>query len=117
MQVASVIPKNQGHKWYFDNWYTSVNLQVELEKIGIHSLGTVRGKRLRGVFCSEKELKAKGRCTFEEKTTVVDNIKLCATVWLDNCAVTQHLYLLIMYTKLSALTENINLLYKSERTT
>ena len=39
-------------------------------------------------ICSEKELKAKGRGTFEEKTTVVDNIKLCATVWLDNRAVT-----------------------------
>ena len=62
---------------------------MELEKIGIHSLGTVRRNRLRGcVFSSEKELKAKGRGTFEEKTTVVDNIKLRATVWLDNRAVT-----------------------------
>ena len=34
MQLASVIPKNQGHKLYFDSWFTSVNLQVELEKIG-----------------------------------------------------------------------------------
>ena len=42
MQFASVIPKNQGHKLYFDNWFTSVNLEVEREKIGIHSLGTVR---------------------------------------------------------------------------
>ena len=90
MQLASVIPKNQGHKLYFDdNWFTSVNLQVEIEKIGIHSLGTVCRNRLRGcVFSSEKELKAKGRGTFEEKTTVVDNIKLRATVWLDNRAVT-----------------------------
>ena len=46
MQVASVIPKNQGHKWYFDNWFTSVNLQVELEKIGIHRLGIVCGNLL-----------------------------------------------------------------------
>ena len=89
MQLASVIPKNQGHKLCFDNWFTSVNLQVEPEKIGIHSLGTVRRNRIRGcVFSSEKELKAKRRGTFEEKTTVVDNIKLRATVWLDNRAVT-----------------------------
>ena len=88
MQLASVIPKNQDHKLYCDNWFTSVNLHVELEKIGIHSLGTVRRNRLRGyAFSSEKELKAKGRGTFEEKTNVVDNIKLRATVWLDNCAV------------------------------
>ena len=89
MQLASVIPKNQGHKLYFDNWFTSVNLQVELKKIVIHSLGTVRRNSLRGcVFSSEKELKANGRGAFEEKTTVVDNIKLRATVWLDNSAVT-----------------------------
>ena len=50
MQLASLIPKNQGHKLLFDNWFTSVNLQVQLEKIGIHSLGTVRQNRLRGVY-------------------------------------------------------------------
>ena len=89
MQLAFVIPKNQGHTLYFDNWFTSVDLQVELEKIGFHSLGTVRRNRLRGcVFSSEKELKAKGHGTFEEKTAVVDNIKQRATVWLDNRAVT-----------------------------
>ena len=86
-RIATVMTCN---KLYFDNWLTSVNLQVELEKIGIHSLETVRRNRLRGegLFSSEKELKAKGRCTFEEKTTVVDNIKLRAIVWLDNHAVT-----------------------------
>ena len=77
MQLDSVIPKNQGHKLYFYNWFTSINLQVELEKIGIHSLGTVRRKPPKGggvysPFSSEKELKAKGCGTFEEKTTVVD---------------------------------------------
>ena len=53
MQLASVNSKNQGHKLYFDNWFTSINLQVELENIGIHSLGTLRRNRLRGcVFSS-----------------------------------------------------------------
>ena len=47
MQLASVIPKNQGQKFYFDNWFTSVNLRVDRDKIGIHSLGTVRRNRLR----------------------------------------------------------------------
>ena len=47
MQLASVIPKIQSHKLYFDNWFTSVNLQAELETIGVHSLGTVRRNRIR----------------------------------------------------------------------
>ena len=37
---------------------------------------------------SEKELKAKGRGVFEGKTTVVDNIKLRAIIWLDKRFVT-----------------------------
>ena len=36
----------------------------------------------------KKALKANGRGTFEEKLTVVYNIKLHATVWLDNRHVT-----------------------------
>ena len=117
MQVASVIPKKQDHILYVDNWFTSVNMQVGLEKIGIHSLGTVHGNRLRVcVFCSEKELKVNGCGTFEEKTSVVDNISYVqqsgwTTVLLHFL---QHLYLLILHSKLSAMTENINLLYKSD---
>ena len=46
-------------------------------------------KAPKGVYSLvRKELKAKGRGTFEEKRTTVDNIKLRATVWLDNRAVT-----------------------------
>ena len=32
MQLASELLKNQCHKLYLDNWFTGVNLQVELEK-------------------------------------------------------------------------------------
>ena len=74
MQLASVIPKNQGHTLYFDNWFTSVNLLVELEKIGIHSLGTVRRNRIRGcVFSSENELKPKGAVYLRRRQTVPGN--------------------------------------------
>jgi hypothetical protein len=42
LHLASVIPRNMLHKLYFDNWFTGVQLVTELEKLGIHSLGTVR---------------------------------------------------------------------------
>lgn len=35
IRLSEVIPKNQFHKLYFDNWFTSLQLAVELAKVGI----------------------------------------------------------------------------------
>jgi hypothetical protein len=37
------------HKVYYDNWFSTVNLLAELEKMGIQSLGTVRPNRYQDV--------------------------------------------------------------------
>jgi len=54
------------YKVYYDNWINSKNLLVELQKMGIKSLGTVRPNRLPGCsFISDKETKRQGRGTVE----------------------------------------------------
>jgi hypothetical protein len=66
-------------KLYFDNCFTEVQLVTELEKLGIHSLGTVRPNRLKGCkFSSDKEMKKRGRGSYEEFSCKFDSITLNA---------------------------------------
>ncbi|XP_049799919.1 piggyBac transposable element-derived protein 3-like [Schistocerca nitens] len=85
LRLASVIPRHMFHKLYFDNWFTGVRLEVELEKMGIQSLGTVRPNRLKGcMFTSDKVMKNKGRGSYEEHLSKIDGITLSAVKWYDN---------------------------------
>lgn len=77
------------HKLYFDNWFTSVDLQMVQEKRKIHCVGTARSNRLPGCnFPTDKEMKKKGRGAFEEKETMLNGVSLRAVKWFDNRAVT-----------------------------
>ena len=70
---------------HFDNWFSSVNLLAELEKMGIQCLGTVRLNRLPGCsFISDKEMKHQSRGTVEEKVTSVEGVEIIALKWYDN---------------------------------
>ena len=74
-----------GHTLYFDNYFTSVDLLVFLEKRGIHSVGTVRSNRLTNLSpMSEKELKKSGRGSMNEYTTHVDGVDIYYVQWFDN---------------------------------
>ncbi|XP_041920584.1 piggyBac transposable element-derived protein 2-like [Alosa sapidissima] len=88
LRLASVIPPNMSHKLFYDNWFCGVDLQVTLEKSEIHSVGTVRKNRLAGcIFTEDKEMKAKGRGTFEEMEAKHDGVTLKAVKWYDNRSV------------------------------
>ncbi|XP_062870839.1 granulocyte colony-stimulating factor receptor-like [Trichomycterus rosablanca] len=88
LKLCSVIPTNQSFKLFFDNWFCSIDLQVQLERMKIHSVGTVRSKRLPNcTFTDDKTMKKKGRGTFEEKETKHDAVYLRAVKWYDNRSV------------------------------
>ncbi|KAF2879224.1 hypothetical protein ILUMI_26945 [Ignelater luminosus] len=60
--LSRLVPRHKNYKLYFDNWYTSISLQVYLAKESILSLGAVRSNRLsRCKLPSEKKLKKRGR--------------------------------------------------------
>ena len=68
LRLTNVLQRHMNHKVYYDNWFSGVNLLVELQKMGNQSLGTVRPNRLPGCsFVSDKEMKRQGRGTVEEK--------------------------------------------------
>ena len=66
--LSEVVPSNRNHLLYCNSWFTSLQLQLELWKRGIFCLGTVRSNRLRECkLLTDKELKAKGRGSYDEK--------------------------------------------------
>ncbi|RXN16689.1 piggyBac transposable element-derived 2-like protein [Labeo rohita] len=89
LHLAQPVPQHKNYKLYFDNWFTSVPLQLELARQRVHCLGTVRSTRLPGnSMVSDAELKRSGRGSFQEKTAIVGNTTLYAVKWYDNRSVT-----------------------------
>lgn len=89
IRLSRAIPANVNHKLFFDNYFTSPDLQLYLAKKGIWSIGTVRGNRI--PQCSLKadvDLRKLGRGAFDEKVAVVDDIEIASVRWFDNKAVT-----------------------------
>lgn len=83
MRLSKIVPRNYYYKIYFDNWFNSPKLQVELFKLDILSLGTVRSDRLGGyTFSTDKEMAKKG--SLEERKTNIDGIELTSVKWYDN---------------------------------
>ena len=85
LRLTKILARHINHKVYYDNWFSSVSLLVELEKMGIQSLGTVRPNRLPGCnFSSDKAMKQQGRGALEEKIANVEDIRVLAIKWYDN---------------------------------
>jgi len=86
LKLCETLPKHMNYKVYFDNWFTSFELQILLKSWGIWSVGTIRTNRLRN--CSlktESELKKEGRGAMDaryEKKTGISVVR-----WLDSSAV------------------------------
>ena len=89
LTLSEVIPNNANHLLYFDNWFTSMPLKLELWKRGIFCLGTARSNRLKGcALMTDKEMKSKGRGTYDEKECKIDGAVFRAVKWYDAKSVT-----------------------------
>ncbi|CAF4509013.1 unnamed protein product, partial [Didymodactylos carnosus] len=85
LQLCETVPHGINHKLYFDNYYTTIQLQVELYKLGIHAVGTIRSNRFVGlVMKNENELSKEGRGAMDHRVTEVDGVRLYITRWYDN---------------------------------
>lgn len=86
LHLVSEVPKGLDYKCFFDNWFTSPELIVELKKMGILTVATINRNRLRGcTLKSDKELSKAGCGAYEvkyEKTSGMSIVK-----WFDNKAV------------------------------
>ena len=85
LKMTSTLPSGKNHKVFADNYFTSVPLVEHLKKRGIYYIGTVRMNRVKGCnMMDEKELKTKGRGSFDFRVNQEDNI---IVRWYDNKAV------------------------------
>ncbi|XP_022175570.1 piggyBac transposable element-derived protein 3-like [Myzus persicae] len=85
VRLSRVIPRNEHHKLYFDNYYTSIPVMVYLEKLSIHTVGTFRRNRFPDIaLMPEKEMMKKPRGTYDECLTVVDGVPITTVSWKDN---------------------------------
>lgn len=50
LRLVSEVPKGLNYKCFFDNWFTSPELVVELKKMGILTASTINRNRLRGLY-------------------------------------------------------------------
>ena len=83
MRLVDDLPKHQNHKLFVDNWFASYDLAVELKKLGICMVGTVRKNRLAG--CSlqtDASLIKSGRGSYDYRVETNENIMLLK--WYDN---------------------------------
>lgn len=84
--LTSSLPSHVGHKVYFDNYFSSVNLLQCLQKEGIWGIGTIRADRLKGagkLLQDKKSLEKKGgRGSSDWCVDVNTNIPIVR--WLDN---------------------------------
>lgn len=54
VKMTASIPRNSNYKIFFENWFTSIDLLIYLEKEGILPLGTSRLNRLTGLNMSSE---------------------------------------------------------------
>ena len=80
------LPHNRGYKLFFDNWFTTLDLLLYLQRIGILAVGTVRANRLRGCpLENSKTIQKKGRGSVDYRTDYNSGIILVK--WVDNSVV------------------------------
>ncbi|KAK9704002.1 Transposase IS4 [Popillia japonica] len=83
--LSQIIPNFMHHILYFDNFYTSLPLLVDLRARGIYSLGTVRAKRIPGCkLPTDDEIDKEERGFCVEYVTSTHGVDVHIVLWKDN---------------------------------
>lgn len=84
-KLCRIVPSNQNHIVYFDNFYTSLPLVTTLARRGILSLGTVRRNRIpKCKLPPEKEMNKQERGSSCEYVCTNDGVDVSCVSWKDN---------------------------------
>ena len=84
LRLVAGLPRHKNFKLFFDNWFASEELIIELLKMGFHSIATVRTNRFKINFKSEKKVFEKGeRGSYDIYIHKLHENFICVR-WLDN---------------------------------
>lgn len=87
LKLTSSLPDNKNYKVYADNFFTGLPLIEELQKRGLHYLGTARSNRIYNcTLQSDRDFQKSGRGTYDFR--VEQNHNFVAVKWHDTRAVT-----------------------------
>ncbi len=85
-RLCQHLPHHSGHKLFFDNWFTTLDLLIYLKNKDILACGTVRNNRLQCCLLqSTKAMKKSGQGATDFKLDV--NTGVIVVKWMDNNAV------------------------------
>ena len=82
-KVCVDLPRNVGHKVFFDNWFTTLDLMLYFKKEGILAVGIITGNRIQGCPLVGKKEIEKGNCGGLDHQ-LDNNSGVIIVKWLDN---------------------------------
>ena len=83
MKLLETLPKGENYKLFFDNWFCTLDLLLQLKEMKILTIATIRMDRIKGCpLVAEKDLKKQGRGS---TCYMVDlNSGITVLRWFDN---------------------------------
>ena len=86
MRLVENIPRNENFEVFFDNYFTSIALLLELKALGMYSLGVVKSNRMAGVVLKPKTaMQKEGRGSMDSRVT--KSREVVVVRWHDNNSV------------------------------
>ena len=77
LKLCSALPSDRSFKIFADNFFSNFAMVSELERRGLHYVGTINSNRLHGApLKSEKELKKEGRGAHDSVVETTKNMSL-----------------------------------------
>ena len=82
-KLCETLPKHMGHKVFFDNWFTTLDLMLLLKKKGYLAGDTIRNNRVQGCpVIANKDIAKKIRGSSDHR--VDNNSSTIIVKWKDN---------------------------------
>ena len=83
LRFVEQLSKNQNYRLFFDNWFSTFPLLINLYSMGIFATATSRSNRIAGFpLMADKDSKSPGQGSFDYSSGL--NSLLCVLKWFDN---------------------------------
>ena len=83
MHLVENLPQRENFKVYFDNFFTSIPLLIQLEEKRFHALGVLKTNRMSGAILKSKgDMKCQGRGAMDSCVSKSSDITIVR--WQDN---------------------------------
>ena len=83
LKIIGTLPQHKSYKLFFDKWFCSLALCLELRQMGFLTIATIRLNRIKSPpFPCEKDLQKRGRRAHAYRTDIKSGMSVLK--WYDN---------------------------------